>query len=66
MDIYRPTNKICKIFKKEYKTFFKQIENITLRCYRCQYIPEFIFNFENDELIIICPQHEEIIATLLI
>ena len=61
MDIYRSTNKICKIFKKEYKTFFKQIENITLRCYRCQYIPEFIFNFENDELIIICPQHEEII-----
>jgi len=52
MDIYRLTNKNYKIFKKEYKTFFKQIENITHRCYRCQYIPEFIINFENDELII--------------
>ena len=63
MDIYKLTNKNYKIFKKDYKTFFKQIENITLRCYECRFIPEFIINFENDELIIMsdCDSNDKII-----
>ena len=65
MDIYRYINRNYKLFKKDYKTFFKQIENITLRCYRCQYIPEFIINFENDEWYIKCFQHEETIDIIL-
>ena len=58
MNIYSSTSKNYKLFKKEYKTFFKQIENITLRCYCCQNIPEFIINFENDNITVKCAHQE--------
>ena len=52
-----------KLLKKDYKTFFKQIENITLRCYKCSYIPKFYTNF-SDTVSIFCQNHknQEIIS----
>ena len=49
MEIYR-----IHLFKKEYKTFFKSLENITLRCYKCPYIPRFYLDFANDILFFEC------------
>ena len=49
MEIYR-----IHLFKKEYKTFFKPLENITLRCYKCPYIPRFYIDFTNDILFFEC------------
>ena len=48
MEIYRN-----KLIKREYKSFFKQIENITLRCLNCSNIPEFYINSSN-RINIIC------------
>ena len=45
-----------KCIKKEYKTFFKQIENITLRCCNCPYIPKIKINF-SDSISIICENY---------
>ena len=48
METYR-----YKLLKKDYKTLFKQIENITLRCYRCPYIPRF-YTYSSTEISIFC------------
>lgn len=49
MEIYQ-----IHLFKKEFKTFFKPLENITLRCYKCPYIPRFCINFASDTLFFEC------------
>lgn len=49
MEFYR-----IHLFKKEYKTFFKALENITLRCPKCPYIPRFYIDFSNDNLFFEC------------
>ena len=49
MEIYQ-----IHLFKKEFKTFFKPLENITLRCYKCPYIPRFYIDFSSDILFFEC------------